>query len=318
MHRNMLSNARLEEYTRVAYYYYKENNTQEQIAKRMKMSRQRVNRILSECLQLGIVQISINSSSDVMRLELETALKKKYGLQDARVVDNINPEDIFRDLGYAAGNYLQSILFKHCVVGASRGRTLAQVADLMPHRMTDDVTVVQLLGSRNQESPNTTMNEIILRLAGKLNAKPCFLFAPIVVGSAQLKQLLFEDPVFQNTYRTIQRCDISIVGIGNASRAKELYAEGGVVIEKQLRLGPEQIVAGEVASHIFDTEGRPVQDEMRDHVVAVELEDYMRIPIRIGVAGLPEKLTAIRGAMLGKYINVLVVDTATAKQLCEM
>ena len=41
MNINQLTDAQISEYTRVAYYYYKEGSTQEQIAKRMNMSRQR-------------------------------------------------------------------------------------------------------------------------------------------------------------------------------------------------------------------------------------------------------------------------------------
>lgn len=55
MNINQLTDAQISEYTRVAYYYYKEGSTQEQIAKRMNMSRQRVNRILSACIEYGIV-----------------------------------------------------------------------------------------------------------------------------------------------------------------------------------------------------------------------------------------------------------------------
>ena len=50
---------RTNEYIKVAYYYYKLGMTQDDIAKKMSMSRQRVNRILKKCLETGIVKISI-------------------------------------------------------------------------------------------------------------------------------------------------------------------------------------------------------------------------------------------------------------------
>ena len=70
-----------------------------------------------------------------------------------------------------------------------------------------------------------------------------------------------------------------------------------------------------MSTHIFDQNGEPVENTSRERIIAVELEDYMKIPVRIGVAGLPEKAEAIRAAMLGKYVNVLVTDTATAESL---
>ena len=55
-----LSEDLINEYRRVAYYYYRIGLTQEEIAKRMNMSRQRVNRIVSSCIKLGIVKITID------------------------------------------------------------------------------------------------------------------------------------------------------------------------------------------------------------------------------------------------------------------
>lgn len=46
------------EYTRIAYYYYEAGRTQDQIAQRLGISRQRVNRILAECIERGIVRIT--------------------------------------------------------------------------------------------------------------------------------------------------------------------------------------------------------------------------------------------------------------------
>ena len=94
-----------------------------------------------------------------------------------------------------------------------------------------------------------------------------------------------------------------------------LFRSVGVDIHKNIRLKEGQRVAGEVSTHIFDQNGAQVENTSRERIIAVELEHYMKIPVRIGVAGLPEKSEAIRAAMLGKYVNVLVTDTATAESL---
>ena len=119
MKKGNLTARELEEYTRVAYYYYKADFTQEEIAKRMQMSRQRVNRILASCIDLGIVKISIaNLGSD---LELETALERKYGLRCVRVVENVVESKVHEDLGIAAGECLASFIRKGDIIGFTRG-----------------------------------------------------------------------------------------------------------------------------------------------------------------------------------------------------
>ena len=52
-------------------------------------------------------------------------------------------------------------------------------------------------------------------------------------------------------------------------------------------------------------------------IIAITMEDYKKIPVRIGVAGGEEKAEAIRAAVKGNYINVLVTDLLTAKLLKE-
>ena len=49
----MAESIRNNEYVKVAYYYYKVGMTQDEIAKKMVMSRQRVNRIIKRCLENG-------------------------------------------------------------------------------------------------------------------------------------------------------------------------------------------------------------------------------------------------------------------------
>ncbi|MGO5096263.1 sugar-binding transcriptional regulator [Agathobaculum sp. LCP25S3_E8] len=313
-----LTDAQISEFTRVAHYYYKEGCTQEQIAQRMNMSRQRVNRILADCLESGIVHITINPNPSTTLLELETRLKEKFGLLDIRVVDIASEQDAFRDLGAAAAQYLSTILRDNDVIGLTRGNTLAAMAEQMPSLHKKNVTVVQMLGSRNSEPQNTAANEIVHNISNRLGAKPFMLFAPIIVSSAEMKKSLQQEPSFIDTYHVIQSCNIAVVGIGAYESVDLRYSFVGVDIHDIAVLEEGQQLTGEVGSHLFDQDGKRVVNRYRDRIIAVELPDYLHIPVRIGVAGLPDKAKAIYAAIKGKYINVLIVDTHTAAMLCEM
>ncbi len=318
MGRERLTDAQISEFTRVAYYYYKEGNTQEQIAKRMNMSRQRVNRILSDCLEHGIVQISINASTSTKLLELESALKEKYGLQDIRVVDQGIENNIYHNLGLAAGKYLASILRDGDTVGVTRGKTLAAMAEQIPIVHKKNITVVQLLGSRNHEPQNTAANEIVHVISNRLGAKSYMLFVPFFVNSPELKLSLQKEPSFADTYQVIKSCTIAVVGIGTRENTYLRYSLSNANIKDIICLQKGQKLAGEVGSHMFDQDGKLIKNQYWNRIIAVELEDYLKIPMRIGVAGQPEKAEAIRAAILGNYINVLITDTATAALLCEL
>lgn len=316
MKKGNLTARELEEYTRVAYYYYKADFTQEEIAKRMQMSRQRVNRILASCIDLGIVKISIaNLGSD---LELETALERKYGLRCVRVVENVVESKVHEDLGIAAGECLASFIRKGDIIGFTRGRSTSALVDYMPPVSKDNLTITQLLGSAHkdtQASSHLEVDDIVYRFSLKLHAKPSMLYAPVIVQDAALRESLMKDPYFQQGYDIIKACNIAVVGIGTADSQVGFMTE--VLGEAPTRGSMDwaRDVAGEICTHFFDAKGREVFPPFSDRIISISLEDYIKIPIRIGVAGLPYKAGAIRAAIKGGYINVLVTDKKTASIL---
>ena len=61
---------------RICWYYFKEGQTQEEIAQRLGLTRKRINRILSDARASGFVQITINSSGSACA-GLETQPRRK-------------------------------------------------------------------------------------------------------------------------------------------------------------------------------------------------------------------------------------------------
>ena len=52
--------------------------------------------------------------------------------------------------------------------------------------------------------------------------------------------------------------------------------------------------------------------------VGIPPEDLRRIPRRLGVAGGEQKFSAIRAALLGGWVNVLITDLGMARRLLEV
>ena len=73
----------------------------------------------------------------------------------------------------------------------------------------------------------------------------------------------------------------------------------------------------DVCLRYFDAAGRPVGTSLDGRVLGIELPAFLAIPRRVAVAGGPEKVPAIRGALAGRLINVLVSDEDTARALLE-
>ncbi|HET6437120.1 MAG TPA: sugar-binding domain-containing protein, partial [Anaeromyxobacter sp.] len=73
----------------------------------------------------------------------------------------------------------------------------------------------------------------------------------------------------------------------------------------------------DVCLRYFDAAGRPVEANLEGRVLGIELPAFLAIPRRVAVAGGPEKVPAIRGALTGRLVNVLVSDEDTARALLE-
>ena len=106
---------------------------------------------------------------------------------------------------------------------------------------------------------------------------------------------------------------VTVLGIGDAQSSALLPTmeeDGGAAVQ-------QAGAVGEVCAHFYDIEGKPVSSSFDERIISVALEDLMRIPLRIGVAGTLPKLAAVRGAVKGGYVNALITDTETAAALCD-
>ncbi|MEL7571295.1 MAG: sugar-binding domain-containing protein, partial [Eubacteriaceae bacterium] len=203
----------INEYIKVAYYYYKAGMTQDEIAKKMFMSRQRVNRILKKCLETGIVTIHIQEY-DSQNVEFEAQIEALTGLKEIVVTDS-EIKELNESLGIAASAYLERIIRDNDIIGFSRGRALSYLVDNLVPINRKNLTVTQLVGGLNAEEAHINSDNIVRNTAEILNAKPCFMYAPIIVENKQLRDSMLNQSFFSQAYETMKNCTVAIVGIGD-------------------------------------------------------------------------------------------------------
>src|SRR5262245_66398413 len=94
-----------------------------------------------------------------------------------------------------------------------------------------------------------------------------------------------------------------------------LAASGNVFSAKELKSLSERGAVGDICLRFFYAQGAPVVTPLDERVIAIELSDLKRVDRVVGIAGGRRKLAAIRGALRGRRINVLITDRATAERL---
>lgn len=77
---------------KVSNLYYKDSLTQEEISKKLKISKYQVNRILKKAVRSGIVQVNIIDPT-VSISSTENNLEKRFGLKRAIVIENYGLSD---------------------------------------------------------------------------------------------------------------------------------------------------------------------------------------------------------------------------------
>jgi DNA-binding transcriptional regulator LsrR (DeoR family) len=72
---------------------------------------------------------------------------------------------------------------------------------------------------------------------------------------------------------------------------------------------------GDICLHFFDQEGAPVITALDARVISMSLQQLRGVKRAVGIAGGSRKLAAIRGALAGGWINMLITDRFTAERL---
>jgi len=75
---------------------------------------------------------------------------------------------------------------------------------------------------------------------------------------------------------------------------------------------------GEVCSFQIDEFGNFAGEEFQTRVIGIGFEDFLKIPIRIGVAGGASKMLPLLGGLRAGLMNIVVTDADTAQEILEL
>lgn len=106
------------------------------------------------------------------------------------------------------------------------------------------------------------------------------------------------------------------MGIGTLDHNSALVNAELIPIEEFQRL-QKKGGTGEILSHVVDKDGNVIRDQFEQHLLSLDLEDFKKIPVRVGVTYGMDKKDAILSALRGGYVNVLITDEKVARYLIE-
>ena len=306
------SNEKRDLIIKVAKLYYIDGLSQDQISKKVHVSRPTVSRLLKTSISSGIVQIRIDDISS-QGIELGKQIEERFGISRVIVAPSShNLEESKQNVGAATAIFLESFLENGVLLAIAWGTTLSYVVKNIRHDANKKIDVIQLLGGIGNKTKDTDANALALTLANAFNGDSYLLQAPFMVKSKILRDLLMDEPHIQEHFRKLSVADVAVVGLG--STRPELSAQfrsGHISLEDAQTLRSEGAV-GDICGRYISIDGTPCETPIMDRMISISLKDLPKIPTVIGVACGEEKKDVITGALKGKHINVLITDRSAA------
>ncbi len=297
----------------VAWLYYEEALTQEEIAGQLGMSRSSVIGLLQEARERGVVTISI-SPRHLQSVALSRRLAERFALKSCLVVpDNDGDVPDYERVGRAGARLLTERLEPGDVLGVSWGRTVFALANALPVRAVPDTVAVQVTGSF-VGTPEMSAELCTSTVANRIGARCVYLHAPGLVSEAQVRTMLMREPNLREQFRILSRCSRIMFGVGHVKASSTVFRSGYLKRSEAAPYVARGAVAV-VAGRFLAADGAPVIDALDDRMIGLTLRELARVPERVCVAAGIEKAEAIAATLRGGYATDLVTDAVTARML---
>jgi deoxyribonucleoside regulator len=298
---------------RIAWMYYVEGLTQNDIADRLGIGRVTVVRNINEALKQREVKIWI--TGDVAEcLDLETQMKLKFDLLDAVVVpEPANVENTSRVIGNAAGMYITDQLTDNFCLGVGWGATLYASLQTLSPREFANVEVVSMLGGIVQ-ARRFNPAEFAWQFANTVGANCYLLAAPAVVDSEETRRALIERCGLDDVLKRSEKMDMVLLSVGTMSEHSTSFRFGFFTEEERVSLLKKGAV-GDMLYNFFDENGALVDHPINRRVMSMPIENLKAVPKRVLISGGNDKVEALRGGIQLIRPNVIITNEATARQL---
>ena len=299
--------------TRIAWLYYVEGLTQDQVATVVGMNRSRVLRILAAARRDGTVQIRVTTRLSRC-IELERLLEQRWALTRAIVVpEPQDPSHLRSIIGAAVGAFLSEAVTPNMTIGRGWGKTLnSGVASIAP-RAADGVRVLAMLGGLTRVS-EINPSEFAWRVADRLGAECYMLAAPVFAPDKRTRDALLDHPGIAEVFTRARSLDMAVVSVGDLT-PHSVFSEYGLLTRDEIASLEQAGAVGDLLCHFIDAEGNVIDHPVNDRVIAINPTTLRGTRQIVLASGGWHKLTVIRAALRLLRPTVLIVNELVAERL---
>lgn len=298
---------------RVAWLYFKEGRTQGEIADLLATNRARINKLINEARNNGLVSIKLNTGLTSC-IELEQELVHEFGLSRAIVLPTpSDPELIPVLLGEATAEFLTQLLASTQIstIGTGWGMTLREMVRFLPPSRYPNISVNSVIGGLTRGMAINTF-DIASDLARQLGCECAYLAAPVYLDSPAARDSILQQTEFRENFERIVKSDVVLLSIGDLTE-RSLLINYGLPVDVPIQSLRDAGAVGDILGQFIDKNGQPIDHEINRRAIALPLESLSNIPNVVFAAGGYNKAHAIAGALRTGLGNVIICDEACAR-----
>lgn len=305
---------KLDDAARAGWLYYVAGKTQDEIAKKLNVSRQSAQRMVALSVSEGLIKVRLDHPI-AKCMDLSVTLKSRFELLSCEVVPSDESESSSTlGLAQAGANEIERHLKSTHpkVLAMGTGRVLRACVDELSSLECEQHKIVALLGNMASDG-SASAYDVVVPMAEHINAKHYPMPLPVLPKSKNEKQQLQALHNVASNLALAANADVTFVGIGNLGVNSPLHLDG-FVTRKELDELQEKGAVGEIISWVYDQNGSLLDCAVNDRVASTPLRVNSDKPV-FAIAAGEEKVTAILGALRSKMVNGLITNEYTAERL---
>lgn len=315
--RQDISGNRLDDAARAGWLYYVAGNNQEEIARKLGVSRQTAQRLVSLSVSEGLIKVRLDHPIGRC-MELADRLRQRFALDFVEVVPS-DPESTSTIVGVAqaAAAEIEKRLKspEPIVMAIGTGRTLKAAIEQLSPMEAPQHKIVSLTGNIAPDGSASYYN-VIFNMADAVKARMFPMPLPVIASSANEREMLLKQPMVKETLSLAARADITFVGIGDLGPDAPLYLDG-FITEPELKALQKAGAIGEIVGWAFDKQGKMIEGLTNDRVASAPMpsrEQSLVVALAMGA----KKLPGIVAALNRRLVNGLITDERTADLLLKV
>ena len=263
---------RLDDAARAGWLYYIAGNTQDEIARKLGVSRQTAQRLVSLSISERLIRVRLDHPIGRC-LELSERMKQAFGILSCEVVPS-DPESTSITIGIAeaaAAELERYLVSQHPVIaGMGTGRMLRAMVEQLTPMDCPQHKVVSLVGNIGPDG-SASQYDVVSRISDRVKAPHYPMPLPVIASTVHEKSLLLAQKTLRNVFDLASQADVCFVGIGTVDQDAALLRDG-FVRPDELRSLVRAGAVGEIVGWAFDSEGRIIDGLTNDRVLSVPLD----------------------------------------------